>query len=163
MGERSSTKVNLEGDFREQIKREANLLSVSMSRILRDYSLEYIKLKNEAKTAKEGKLSEGSILHTFISSMEARIANSLEENQKGITELKNDIQIIAAIIDNFIKLYLNHTKEIPIDERNERIKSSLNRYRKFLTTVKSTINNGSGDVIAEIKELIYQELERGNI
>ncbi|KIE05246.1 hypothetical protein NF27_DT00200 [Candidatus Jidaibacter acanthamoeba] len=159
IGDRSSTKVNLHGEMRELISREAKDLGISISRLLRDYCFEHIKLKEESRLAKEGKIKEGSILHTFISNMEARIAISIESNQNEIIALRNDVQIIAVIIDNYIKLYLNHTKEVPLLEREQRIKSSLVRYNNFLNAIKSNPRNEGGNIISEIRGFIYNKSE----
>jgi hypothetical protein len=155
----SSTKVNLDGIDLEKIKLEAELTSTPMSKILKDYALEYLKLKNETEGAHSGEALEGSVIHTIISKMEFRIAKALEQNSKEMGDLKLEMQIIAAIIDNFVKLYLNHTPEVAIEDREERIKLSLARYQRFLSAVKYALKDGNANIITQVQELIMKELE----
>jgi hypothetical protein len=57
---KSSTKVNLSGKSYDILKAEAMKTSTPMSKILRDYAIEYIKLKLEAENLKSGKITESS-------------------------------------------------------------------------------------------------------
>jgi CRISPR/Cas system-associated exonuclease Cas4 (RecB family) len=160
-----STRVNLYPIEYEKIKAEASQASVPMSKILKDYALEYIKLKNDTEDTKGEGIIEGSLIHTIISKMEVRIAKTIETNSEQLREsalevktLKAEIQIIAAILDNYIKFYLNHTPEVPVNERAERSKSSMLRYQRFLLAVKSALKNGNAKVISEVQNLILNEL-----
>ncbi|AIL64738.1 hypothetical protein NOVO_01710 [Rickettsiales bacterium Ac37b] len=155
----SSTKVNLTGETLKAIQEEASKASVPMSKILKSYAMEYIKLKNESELIKEGKLPEGSIIHTHLANMESRIAKVLVNNLEVIEEIKTEIQMLSVIIDHYLQLYLNHTPSVPAAMQLERIKSSEERYERFITRVVKTISDNKANIARNIKARILQDLE----
>ena len=162
---KGSTKVNLYNQEYEKIKSAANLASVPMSKILKDYALCYLKLQEETLACKiTAGQNNGEIIHDLISKMESRIASVVLDNadeiKKNHLEIKNlhkDLQLLAAIFDNFIKFYLNHTPEVPHEKRAEVLQNSIVRYERFIAAIKNSLDDGNAKIISQIQDLINSE------
>jgi hypothetical protein len=149
----TATQVKLEGEALKLIKHEAELTSTPMSKILRDYAVEYIKLKNDSLAARKS-----SLIHCLIAGMESRIAISLEENLKAHNEVNSKLEVLSTILDSYIKLYLNHTPEVPLEQKAERVRATLPRYQRFLNGVKNAFVHDN--IISQIQELVFKEHEK---
>jgi hypothetical protein len=154
---KGSTKVNLYNQEYEMIKEAANSLGVPMSKILKDYAISYLKLHQETRNFN----NDSSVIRDLLSQIESRISSVVLDNsdqvRKNYLELKNmhhQLQIIAAIFDNFIKFYLNHTPEVPFEKRAEILQNSLSRYERFITATGNGIEDGDAKIISQIKNLI---------
>jgi hypothetical protein len=159
MSKSTDTKVKLTGEALRQIRLEAELTNVPMSKILRDYTVEYIKLKNESIQASNGKVEEGSLIHTYLGNLETRIANGFDNIIIREDSIKADIKIIANLVDTLVKLYLNHTPEIAKELKEERVRSALVRYDKYINAVKKSITDETYNILTEIKDLILKDIE----
>jgi hypothetical protein len=159
MRDSGSTRVKLDRDAYAVVKSEAEVASVPMCKILRDYTLEYIKLKNESIKASNGKIEEGSLIHTYLGNLETRIANGFDNIIIREDSIKADVKIIANLVDTMVKLYLNHTPEIAKELKEERVRSALVRYDKYINAVKQSITDETYNILTEIKDLILKDIE----
>ncbi len=166
---KGSTRVNLYNQEYDKIKSAATQASVPMSKILKDYALCYLKLQEETKafniSADSGSVDANTgIIHDLMSKMESRISSvvldNAEEVRKNYLEIKSlhkDLQLLVAILDNFIKFYLNHTPEVPPEKRAEVLQNSMIRYERFIMAIKNSLDDGNAKIISQIQDLINLE------
>jgi hypothetical protein len=153
--------VSLEKEEAEIIGVEAQFLQISMAKLLKDYCLQYVRFKEEAVLAAEGMLAESVTAFADSLSKEARLAVLLDRMEKKIDAADRDHKMIINLISTFIKIWYNHTEEVPQDKRPERSKLTEIRFGRFLKLIASSCQQEDTFITQEINRLIEQQLIEG--
>lgn len=121
MPRRSATvHVHLSGADLARIDLEARAAGVARSKLLRDAALEFFRLRDEhlaglAATGESDERRAGALLHSMLAEHEQRLAATIDRQAEVLARIRDDVQVLAAMMTAFVRLYLAHTPE-PAEE-----------------------------------------------
>ena len=76
--------------------------------------------------------------------LEARIAGSLSRTRKEISLVRNDVHVLMAFFDRFVRSYLVHTPPVPSEALDAQAVTANERYHKLMRDIPSALQNGEG-------------------
>ena len=76
--------------------------------------------------------------------LEARIAGSLSRTRKEISLVRNDVHVLMAFFDRFVRSYLVHTPPVPSEAIDAQAATASERYHKLMCDIPSALQNGEG-------------------
>jgi hypothetical protein len=132
---RSILNVALEEAELMRLKQEAATLGVSMAKLVREYSLAYLGMKEEAMKAAEGILENPSSAYTQLLNIDARLDERIGQLKLLIEESNDKSRSLMNMLAVFIKVWFNHTDEVPEEMRDARSKLTEIRFRRFARLV----------------------------
>lgn len=161
-GERGllQTSVTLKDEDAKLVAEEALRTHLSASRLLRDYALEYIRMRRDVQRIAdlEGVDSSelGSYIETILMRHEARMAGTLDRFYVEIQQMRSLQEIMLAFLDTFLMTYLSHTPEISDEKLKEMSAVSASaRYEKFMSLLPSRIGD---DGASTVRKAFMEEL-----
>src|SRR5437762_4163165 len=107
-----------------QLQQEAAARGVSMTACVGDILREYFALRVEMASVvdtpgKPGERHTG-LIHSILARTEERLATTLDARA---TELRDELRRIRVMVDDMAYLYLVHTPDVPMDQRDTRLAS----------------------------------------
>lgn len=74
--------------------------------------------------------------------LEARIAGTLSRTRKDIGLVRNEVHVLMALVDRFIRSYLLHTPPVPADAMDAQAATASDRYQKLMREIPAALQNG---------------------
>lgn len=149
--------VALTGEDYTLLKAETVETGLSFSSILKSYSLQYIRLRDETAQAAAGQLVPGSTLHTMITGMEARLSQTVGKFDGNLFQIERTLNVVLAMLDTYVKLYLAHTPEIPQSIKDGQAALALERYKRFMHQLQSHGFKRAHDRLLEVMDAAARE------
>lgn len=89
-----------------------------------------------------GEAKTGKIIHALLEETERRISSTIERQGRRIDRVREDVQIMQAMLDRHCLSWLIHTPEVSEEERNARLASANRRHGNWLRAVESRLREG---------------------
>jgi hypothetical protein len=86
---------------------------------------------------------DGSDREESLDRLEARIAATLSRGAKDTRLLRNDLQILIAVQDTFMRMYLQHTPPVPDEAKESASVEASRRYGLMMEAIVDRVRNGS--------------------
>lgn len=134
---RQPIRTHLDTDDQARLDREAAARGISVSQCIRDCLREYFALRAEVATAldapAQGRQGEASerFIHTLLARMEGRVVASLDACVDAVGRIRADVQVVHAMLDRLVFLYLVHTPEVPAAQRDAALGSGTRRHASW--------------------------------
>lgn len=74
--------------------------------------------------------------------LEARIAGSLSRTRKDIGLVRNELHVLMAFVDRFVRSYLLHTPPVPAEAMDAQAATASDRYQKLMREIPTALQNG---------------------
>jgi hypothetical protein len=134
------------------LKSESERTGLSLPYLLRDYSIEFIKYRNESlSAASQGIIEEGSMIHNMMLGLEGRLLKTVEVvdndvlNQGKVTlQVLRKVERIEKMIDLLGMMYFMHTQQIPEEFKDGHAVAGVERHQKWLDKVKDSLGESNG-------------------
>lgn len=135
------------GTYKRLMKEHANRQGTTLSRCISDCLAEYFGLLDEMASVLErdteaGEAKQGKIIHTLLAETEARIAASVDRQSKRISAMKEDIQILRAMIDRSYLGIMIHVPEVEDGMEKGALVSANLRHGKWRKSVETLLREG---------------------
>lgn len=128
--------VGLTGEALAILQAEKEKTGASMASILREYTIEHIKQRDENVQALANGQISGSLADQIVG-LEARLSATVSQLDKSLVGIERSVNINLAMLDTFVKLYLLHTPSIPEDMQAGAAALTMERYKKFMRSLES--------------------------
>lgn len=86
--------------------------------------------------------------------MEARIAATLTRVLKDVMQGRNEVQLLTAMLDCFLRSYFLHTPPIPREAVDAAAAAAQERYRRLIRQVPEVMQGGGG-VLTEFQQALH--------
>jgi hypothetical protein len=134
------------------LKAESERTGLSLPYLLRDYSMEFIKYRNESlSAASQGIIEEGSMIHNMMLGLEGRLLKTVEVvdndvlNQGKVTvQVLRKVERIEKMLDLLGMLYFMHTPQIPDEFKDAHAMAGIERHKKWLDKVAENLGADHG-------------------
>lgn len=135
------------GTYKRLLKEHANRQNTTLSRCISDCLAEYFGLLDEMASVLEreteaGEAKQGKIIHTLLAETEARIAASVDRQSKRIGTLKDEIQILQAMIDRSYLGMMIHVPEVENGMEKGAMAAAKLRHGKWRKSVETLLKEG---------------------
>lgn len=136
--------IYLEYQDHRWLEDEAQNRRLSLSKTARDCLSEYACLRRELATALEhpgqaGDQQEGTIIHTLLVRTEERLAATIEQQTKRISELQDQLLVLTSMIDRMYLGIMQHLPEVPNELAKSAVVSAKRRHKKWLDGVEQLL------------------------
>jgi hypothetical protein len=152
--------IYLEGEQLEMIRAEATAIGVSMTKLMRDYTTAYLRMTKEARLAEAGNLQHPSSAYTQLLNIDARLDKQIEELAVLIKEGNDQSRSLLNILAVFIKVWLNHTEEVPEalrDVRSQVTEIRLKRFARLVAKAERTLSVPFQSAIMDAMDMLLEE------
>jgi len=153
-GKRTTVTLSVHGDDLALLRAEAERTGSAYGKILREYAIAYMHLRDEALAAAAGTTREGSLIHTMLTGMEARLAVAVDGAYSEVRILRNETQILTALLDSFLMAYLAHTPEVPKELEEGHLASAYARYDKVIAQLPRALEGDRARVLATLRDML---------
>jgi hypothetical protein len=151
---RFNIKINLGQQDYQRLTTEAALVELSLSTLVRRYALLYLTLLDEVRSASDGQLTPGSLLHTQLLAMETQQANSSNRIEQMLLEQRIELRTLLQVVSAAIKLWFAHMQELP----PECTALAEARFQQFLAHI---VGSHQQEVMQDMYKLISSKLIEG--
>lgn len=148
---RSTVTLAVHGNDLAVLRAEAERTGSPYSKILREYALAYIQLRDEAMAAADGAERKSSLIHIVLNGMEARLAATVDRVHSELCLHRNETQILTALLDSFLMLYLAHTPEIPQELEEGHLVSAYTRYDKVIAQLPKALDGDHARLLTALR------------
>jgi hypothetical protein len=125
-------------DYR-RLKQEAAARGTSLSKCIADCLSEYVTLRTEMASvvSSAGQLGQPhqGLIHSLLARTEERLGATLDAQGERITELRDAMAILMAMLDRLTLLYLIHTPELPDELKDGAVATAKRRYTNWRRAV----------------------------
>jgi hypothetical protein len=146
------TSVTLKGEEAQMIAEEALRTHTSASRLLRDYALEYIRIRKDVQRIADLEGADFKTVGGYIESVlmrhENRMVSTMDRFYIEIQQMRTLQEIMLAFMDTYLMTYLAHTPEITDEKLKEMSAvSASSRYQKFMNAMPSRMGEDGVSVV----------------
>lgn len=143
---RQDVHVYLEYQDHRWLEDEAQNRRLSLSKTARDCLSEYASLRRELATAlkqpgQAGDQQEGTIIHTLLARTEERLAVTIEQQTKRISELQDQLLVLTSMIDRMYLGIMQHLPEVPNELAKSAVAAAKRRHNKWLDSVEQLLGD----------------------
>lgn len=85
--------------------------------------------------------------------MEARIAATLTRVLKDVMQGRNEVQLLTAMFDCFLRSYFIHTPPVPREALDASVAAAQHRYERLIRQVPEVMQGGGG-VLTEFQRVL---------
>jgi hypothetical protein len=133
-------------EIHERVAKEAMARNCTMGRIIRDGITEYFLLREELANAIEspgniGDSHTGKIIHTLLARSEQRSALLIEQLEKRLVSVYEQLDFLITMIDRFYINLMQYLPEIADKLKNHAIISSKIRHTQWLSEINKILAN----------------------
>ena len=153
---RSVFNVALKDDELEKLRAEAVLLDISLTKLMRDYSLSYLQLKEEAMKAIDGKLQTGSLLQIELKNIEGRQNKVMTEIANQAKNIEEGVRTLLCLTTIFLRYWSNHTAEVPQSERMARGNITDGRLERISRQMAKELQEEVVPILKDIHDIIIE-------
>lgn len=130
-----------------QLRRLAADRQITITQGIRACLTEYFTLRAELAAAvmEPGKLGDThtGILHQVLSRSEGRMAESLMAQGQQLARMQRELQVVHAMLDRAVLMYLLHTNEVPSEQKPTAEVSGKRRHEQWQKAVTRLLQNGT--------------------
>jgi Ribbon-helix-helix protein, copG family len=130
-----------------QLRHLAADREMTVSQGIRACLAEYFALRAELAAAvlEPGQLGDeqSGILHHALSRSEARLAMSVTAQGQQLERLQREMQVLQAMLDRAVLMYLLHTTEVPAEHRQSADASGKRRHEQWYKAVTRVLQSGA--------------------
>lgn len=90
--------------------------------------------------------------------MEARIAATLTRVLKDVMQGRNEVQLLTAMFDCFLRAYFMHTPPVPREAIDASVAAAQDRYARLIRQVPEVMQGGGG-VLTEFQRVLGEQAQ----
>jgi hypothetical protein len=125
-------RTHLTAEDHQRLEREAAARGITVSQCMRDCLHEYFAFRAELATAldtpDEATKTPTGLIHSLLAQTEGRLVATLDALAAAVTRGQEDVRLVQAMLDRLAFLYLTHTPEVAMPQRDEAFASGTRRH-----------------------------------
>ena len=142
-------RTHLDAEDRERLEGEAAARGIGVSQCIRECLREYFALRAEVATAFDStgqpRESTTGLIHTVLARTEARLVATLERCTEAVGRVRDEVLVVQFMLDRLVFLYLVHTPQVQIAQRDAALASGTRRHASWRRAVTQMARDGSLD------------------
>jgi hypothetical protein len=125
-------RTHLNAEDHERLEREAAARGITVSQCMRDCLHEYFAFRAELATALdtpgEATKTPTGLIHSLLAQTEGRLVAALDALADAVAHGRAEVRLVQAMLDRLAFLYLTHTPEVTMAQRDEALASGTRRH-----------------------------------
>ena len=125
-------RTHLTADDHERLEREAAARGITVSQCMRDCLHEYFAFRAELATAldtpDQATRTPTGLIHSLLAQTEGRLVAALDALAAAVARGREEVRLVQAMLDRLAFLYLTHTPEVTMPQRDEAFASGTRRH-----------------------------------
>src|SRR5262245_41649866 len=132
-------RTHLTAEDHQHLEREAAARGVTVSQCMRDCLHEYFAFRAELATAldtpREATNRPTGLIHSLLAHTEGRLAAALDAQADAVARGRVEVRMVQAMLDRLAFLYLTHTPEVPLAQRDAAMATGTRRHAAWRRAV----------------------------
>src|SRR5262245_922619 len=132
-------RTHLTAEDHQHLEREAAARGVTVSQCMRDCLHEYFAFRAELATAldtpREATNKPTGLIHSLLAHTEGRLSAALDAQAGAMARGRAEVRVVQAMLDRLAFLYLTHTPEVPLAQREAAMAAGTRRHAAWRRAV----------------------------